>query len=158
MTSAEPGLKRSPAGKDADTTALSDALTVEYATVYGYGIVSALSLPSANDLVAEAFHEHRTRRDEVIAMLTARDATVPVAAAGYQLPWPVRSPADAARLASRMEGDGATAWRVVVECSDSAGERAFAADALTQSAVMAARWNKELGGRPITEAFPGGNE
>jgi len=30
--------------------------------------------------------------------------------------------------------------------------------ALTQSAVMAARWNRTLGAWPITTTFPGGSE
>ncbi|MGV7969571.1 DUF4439 domain-containing protein, partial [Mycobacterium kansasii] len=59
-------------GKDADVTALSDALAVEHGTIYGYGIVSALSPPSVNDLVVEALNQHRQRRDDVIAMLSAR--------------------------------------------------------------------------------------
>ncbi|HWS93371.1 MAG TPA: DUF4439 domain-containing protein, partial [Mycobacterium sp.] len=46
-------------GKDSDTTALCDALAVEYSTIYGYGIVSALSPPSVNDLVVEALDQHR---------------------------------------------------------------------------------------------------
>ncbi|KZS67375.1 hypothetical protein A4G26_27210 [Mycobacterium kansasii] len=162
MTSSEPSFgaspKRSPAGKDADTAALSDALAVEHATIYGYGIVSALSPPSVNDLVVEALNQHRQRRDDVIAMLAARKVTAPAAAAGYQLPNDVGSAADAARLAARMENDGATAWRAVVEHAETADDRAFASTALTQSAVMAARWNKVLGAWPITASFPGGNE
>lgn len=145
-------------GKDADNAALSDALSVEHATIYGYGIVSALSPPSVNDLVVEALLQHRKRRDDVIAMLAARQVTAPPAAAGYQLPLLVASPADAARLATRMENDGATAWRVVVEHAETADDRAFAATALTQSAVMAARWSRILGAWPITTSFPGGNE
>lgn len=166
MTSAEPTPgatpKRSPAGppagKDADVTALEDALTIEHSTVYGYGIVSALSPPTVNDLVVEALLQHRQRRDDVIAMLAARKVTPPVAAAGYQLPMLVASAADAARLAVRMENDGATAWRAVIEHADTADDRAFASNALTQSAVMAARWNRVLGAWPITSSFPGGNE
>jgi Domain of unknown function (DUF4439) len=154
--------KRSPGGpttgKDADNTSLSDALTIEYATVYGYGIVSALSPPGVNSLVVDALNQHRQRRDDTIAMLNARKVTVPVAAAGYQLPMQVGSPADAARLAVRMETDGATAWRAVVEHAEAAEDRTFASTALTQSAVMAARWNRVLGAWPITSSFPGGNE
>ena len=93
--------------KDSDTAALCDALAVEHSTIYGYGIVSALSPPSVNDLVAEALDQHRQRRDDVIAMLAARKVNAPVAAAGYQLPMLVGSAADAARLAARMENDGA---------------------------------------------------
>ena len=150
--------KRSPASKDPDNTALCDALSVEHSTIYGYGIVSALSPPGVNNLVVEAFQQHRQRRDDVIAMLTARKVTAPVAAAGYQLPMLVGSAADAARLAVRMESDGQTAWRAVIEHAGTGEDRAFAATALTQSTVMAARWNRVLNAWPITTSFPGGNE
>jgi hypothetical protein len=91
-------------------------------------------------------------------MLAARKLSPPPAAAGYQLPLLVGSPADAARLAVRMENDGATAWRAVIEHAETADDRAFASTALTQSAVMGARWNRILGAWPITTSFPGGNE
>jgi Domain of unknown function (DUF4439) len=145
-------------GKDADDTALSDALAIEYSTIYGYGFVSALSPASVNGLVVDALLQHRQRRDDVIAMLAARKVGPPVAAAGYQLPMLVGSAADATRLAARMENDCATAWRAVIEHADSADDRAFAATALTQSAVLAARWNRTLGAWPITSTFPGGTE
>jgi hypothetical protein len=145
-------------GKDGDDAALCDALAIEHSTIYGYGIVSALSPPSVNGMVVEALAQHRQRRDDVIAMLAARKVNAPPAAAGYQPPLLVASPADAARLAVRMENDGATAWRAVIEHADTADDRAFASTALTQSTVMAARWNRVLGAWPITTSFPGGNE
>ena len=145
-------------GKDADNSALCDALAIEHSTIYGYGIVSAMSPPSVNDLVAQALGQHRQRRDDVIAMLAARNVSAPLAAVGYQLPMLVASGADAARLAVRMENDGAMAWRAVIEHADTADDRAFASTALTQSTVMAARWNRALGAWPITTSFPGGNE
>jgi Domain of unknown function (DUF4439) len=145
-------------GKDADNTALSDALAIEHSTIYGYGIVSALSPGSVNGMVVEALEQHRQRRDDVVAILTARKVTAPVAAPGYQLPMVVGSAADAARLAARMENDCAGAWRVVAEHAETAQDRAFASTALTQSAVMAARWNRVLGAWPITTSFPGGND
>ena len=121
---------------------------------FGYG----WSLNGLNSLVIDALLQHRQRRDDVIAMLDARKVTPPVAASGYQLPMLVGSGADAARLAVRMETDLATAWRAVIEHADTADDRAFAATALTQSAVMASRWNRVLGAWPIATAFPGGNE
>ncbi|CMK44122.1 ferritin-like domain-containing protein [Mycobacterium tuberculosis] len=162
MTSSEPAhgatAKRSPSEGSADNAALCDALAVEHATIYGYGIVSALSPPGVNFLVADALKQHRHRRDDVIVMLSARGVTAPIAAAGYQLPMQVSSAADAARLAVRMENDGATAWRAVVEHAETADDRVFASTALTESAVMATRWNRVLGAWPITAAFPGGDE
>jgi hypothetical protein len=159
LTSAEPSPSATAArpGNQADA-ALWDALATEHAVIYGYGIASAHSDPDINSLVSTAINQHRKRRDDVIAMLTARSVTAPVAAAGYQLPMPVNNATDAAHLAVRMENDAAVAWRAVIEQAQTADYRGFGLTALTQSAVMAAWWNKVLGAWPITAAFPGGSE
>ena len=150
MTSAEP----SPAATPYDT-ALCAALTTEHAVIYGYGMVSAHCQPDVNNLVSSALNQHRLRRDQVIATLTGRSVTAPVAAAGYQLPMPVNNPSDAVRLAARMEKDTAAAWRAVIEQAQSDQDRTFAVTALTQSAVLAAKWKQAQGDWPITTAFPG---
>lgn len=156
MTSAEP---TSASGNETPyDKALCAALSTEHGIIYGYGIVSARSQPDTNDLVHTALSQHRERRDRVIAMLAARSVTAPVAAAGYQLPMPVNNPTDAAHLAVRMENDAAVAWRAVLEQAQTSSDRSFAVAALTQSAVLAARWNQVLGAWPITTAFPGGGE
>ncbi len=152
MTSAEPA---PAAGPDA---ALCDALATEHGVIYGYGLVSAYSASDLNSLVTSAIYQHRDRRDRVIGMLAARSVTAPVAAAGYRLPIPVHNATDAAQLAVRMENDTAVAWRAVVEQAREPADRGFAATALTQSAVLAARWNRVLGAWPITRAFPGSSE
>ncbi len=165
MTSAEPtsSVTSSPSGRPggkgtSDNAALSEALATEHAIVYGYGIVSARCSPDANGLVSDTLNEHRERRDQVIVMLAARSVAAPVAAAGYQLPMPVNDERGAARLAVRMENDAAVAWRAVIEHAQTADDRAFGVTALTQSAVLAARWNQQLPAWPITTAFPGGSE
>lgn len=150
MTSAEP-----VSGPEA---ALCDALATEHGVVYGYGLVSAYSLPEFNDLVVATIRQHRERRDRTIAILTGRSVEVPLAAAGYQVPIPVTTSNDALRLAVRMENDTATAWRAVVEQAREPADREFAATALGQSAVLAAHWNRALGNWPITGAFPGGQD
>ncbi|MGV0627767.1 ferritin-like domain-containing protein [Mycolicibacter minnesotensis] len=152
MTSPEPG---PVSGPDA---ALCAALATEYGVVYGYGLVSAYSLPSYNDLVVMAIRQHRERRDRTIELLAERGVPVPPPAAGYQAPMPVVTSNDALRLAVQMEADSATAWRAVVEQAREAGDREFAATALSQSAVLAAHWNRALGSWPITQAFPGGED
>jgi aspartate/methionine/tyrosine aminotransferase len=151
MTSAEPSGHETP--YDA---ALRAALSTEHAVIYGYGIVSAHCDPDVNELVSSALSQHRERRDQVIDMLAARSVSAPVAAAGYQLPMPVNNQEDAARLAVRMEKDTGVAWRAVVEQGQSPQDREFAVKALTQSAVLAARWSRVAGAWPITTAFPGG--
>ena len=148
MTSTEPS-------SDTASTALSAALSSEHAVIYGYGIVSAHCSPDVNKLVTSALNQHRQRRDQVIAMLSSRSVTPPEAAAGYQLPMPVSNATDAARLAVRMENDTEVAWRAVVEQAQDATDRRFGVTALTQSAVLAARWKQVLGDWPITTAFPG---
>lgn len=153
MTSTEPSPE--PAGPD---SALCEALATEHGVIYGYGMVSAYSSPQDNALVSAAIHQHRARRDRVVAILTDRSVTAPVAAAGYRLPMPLNGPGAAARLAVRMENDAATAWRVVAEQADDAADRELAVTALGESAVLAARWNRALDNRPITTAFPGGSE
>jgi hypothetical protein len=150
MTSAEP----SPANTPADS-ALSAAVTTEHAVIYGYGIVSAHCQPDVNGLVSFALNQHRQRRDQAIAMLAGRSVSPPVAAAGYQLPFAVNSATDATRLATQMEKDTELAWRAVLEQAQTPEDRKFGVTALTQSAVLAARWNQVLGVNPITTAFPG---
>lgn len=147
-----------PGHDKAYDAALSDALTTEHAVIYGYGIVSAHCAPKVNDLVSSALRQHRERRDQVISMLTARSVSAPVAAAGYELPMAVNNQDDAAKLAARMEKDTAVAWRAVIEKARTLPDRGFGVTALTQSAVMDARWNQVLRVWPITTAFPGAAE
>lgn len=153
MTSVEPARP-----SNAADGALFDALATEHATIYGYGIVSAHSTPEDNGLVSEAMAQHRERREAALAMLQARSVPAPLPAAGYQLPMKVDAPTDAAKLALRMEEDSAVAWRAVIEQATTEQDRAFGVAALTQSAVMAARWSRVLGVAPVTVAFPGGSE
>lgn len=142
----------------ADAGALFDAVATEHAAIYGYGIVSAYALPTRNALVSEALAQHRGRREAALSLLEARGVTAPLPAAGYQLPMRVDSPTAAARLAVRMEDDCAVAWRAVLEQAGSEADRSFGLTALTQCAVLAARWRRVLREWPVTRAFPGGSE
>ena len=145
-----------------DQAALYDAVAAEHAAIYGYGMVSAHSLPTRNELVSEALAQHRDRREAALALLGERKVQVPLPAGGYQLPMVVDSPTDAAKLAVQMEMDCAVAWRAVLEQAregtDGEKDRSLGLTALTECAVMAARWRKVLRAWPMTEAFPGGSE
>ncbi len=141
-----------------EQAALYDAVVGEHAAIYGYGVVSAHSLPTRNELVSEALAQHRDRREAALAMLAASEIKAPLPAAGYQLPLVIDSPTAAARLAARIEDDCAVAWRAVLEQSGSEQDRRFALTALTQCAVLAARWRQVVGAWPVTRAFPGGGE
>jgi hypothetical protein len=153
VTSAEPSPAASPSGPY--DIALCAALSNEHAVIYGYGIVSAHCQPEVNTLVSFALSQHRQRRDQVIGMLAGRSVTAPVAAAGYQMPIPVNKATDAVQLAVRMEKDTEVTWRAVIEQAQNPDDRTFGVTALTQSAVLAARWKQLLGEWPITTAFPG---
>ncbi|MDT5239609.1 MAG: hypothetical protein QOG79_4579 [Mycobacterium sp.] len=154
-TSQEPTPPRPPDGPDA---ALFDAVANEHGVIYGYGLVSAHSTPDVNDLVSDAIAGHRELREEAIARLAGRNVPAPLPAAGYELPIEVDSPADAAKLALRMEEDSAVAWRAVLEKATTSEDRTFAVTALTQCAVTAAKWRDVLKLVPNTVAFPGGTE
>jgi hypothetical protein len=154
-TSQEPTPSRPPDGPDA---ALFDAVANEHGVIYGYGLVSAHSTPDVNDLVSDVMAGHRELREEAIARLAGRNVPAPLPAAGYELPIEVDSPADAAKLALRMEEDSAVAWRAVLEKATTSEDRTFAVTALTQCAVTAAKWRDVLKLVPNTVAFPGGTE
>jgi hypothetical protein len=154
-TSQEPTPPRPPDGPDA---ALFDAVANEHGVIYGYGLVSAHSTPDVNDLVSDVMAGHRELREEAIARLAGRNVPAPLPAAGYELPIEVDSPADAAKLALRMEEDSAVAWRAVLEKATTSEDRTFAVTALTQCAVTAAKWRDVLKLVPNTVAFPGGTE
>jgi hypothetical protein len=160
VTSTEPAPDPDQPPRPADSAdgALYDAIATEHATIYGYGLVSAHSAPEVNWLVSASIAEHRQRREAAIALLEQRQVGPPLPAAGYQVPMPVDDPREAAKLAVRMEDDGAAAWRAVVEQATGTEDRTFGLTALTESAVAAARWTQIVGTDPVTVAFPGGNE
>jgi hypothetical protein len=138
--------------------ALFDAINAEHGTIYGYGLVSAHTTPDVNELVADALARHRASREAAIAALAARSVPAPIPAAGYQMPGDVSNPDTAARAAVRMEEDTAVAWRAVAEEATTAEDRTLAVKALTDCAVLAARWREVIGSTPATVAFPGGSE
>jgi hypothetical protein len=153
-----PTSAESPRPSNAADAALFDAVNAEHGTIYGYGLISAHTTPDVNDLVADALAVHRANREAGIAALTARSAPAPVPAAGYQMPGDVSNPDTAARAAVQMEEDTAVAWRAVAEQASAADDRKLAVKALTDSAVLAARWREVIGSTPVTVPFPGGTE
>ena len=87
-------------------------------------------------------------------MLSARSVGAPLPAAGYQLPFEVENPTEAAKLAVRMEEDAAVAWRAVVEQSTNEQDRAFAVGALTECAVTACEMARGAGRHPAHRRLP----
>jgi hypothetical protein len=135
-------------GTATDIAALQAALAAEQAASYGYGIIGShlagrQFTAASNDCVA-----HERARDSLTTMLTARGAQPRPAAAAYQLPIGVRTPAAALSLAVMLERQVTAAYLGLVAVPDGA-LRTFAAHNMRDSAVRAARWS----GR--AETFPG---
>lgn len=153
-----PALPTPARPSDAADGTLFDAIVAEHAAVYGYGVVSAHSTPDDNAMVSESLADHRDLRERAVARLAARNVAVPIPAMGYRMPVDVDDPLGARRLAVRMEEDCAVAWRAVLEQATTGEDRELAVSAMTNAAVLAARWRTLLGVIPPTVAFPGGTE
>ncbi|QLY29733.1 ferritin-like domain-containing protein [Nocardia huaxiensis] len=141
----------------ADTSALTDALSAEYAAVYAYGVIAAYANPDRLKVVAEFTAAHRARRDATIELMESLDIPVPAPNAAYTAPFVVNDPIPAAKLAVTVESDCASAWRSAVERAGSDQVRKTAVEALTDSALRLATWQSILGTNPSTVAFPGGS-
>ncbi|MGV9712419.1 ferritin-like domain-containing protein [Gordonia sp. NPDC003424] len=139
----------------ATTDALADAVDVENAAIFTYGVSTAFVSAARRATVAEYTAAHRARRDELVAALTAAKATVPEPAAGYTLPVPVNDSVSAVRALLAAEVDCTVAYRSLNEKAEDAASRRLGLDGNTASALRAARWRVVLRESPATVAFPG---
>jgi hypothetical protein len=137
-----------PAAASATTGALQSALAAEHAAIYGYGVVGANLTGTMQATATSDWLAHQVARDRLEAMLRSRGAQPVAAAAGYQLPVTVRTPAEAAALAAILEDRVATAYLGLVALS-AAALRQFGALQVRAAALRAAVW------RGSTVAFPG---
>jgi hypothetical protein len=128
--------------------ALQAALAAEHAAVYGYGVVGAYLTGSNRATATADWVAHQENRDTLEGMLRSHGAEPVAAAAGYQLPVAVRTPAEAAQLAVILEDRVAAAYIGLVALTATA-IRQFGAGQLQASALRAAAW------RGSTVAFPG---
>ena len=132
--------------------ALQTALAAEHAAVYVYGTLGArTSLSATPELYADVsagYAAHRARGDRLTALV--RDAGgEPVAAEpAYRLPSPLETPAAIGRAGLDIERRCEATYAWLVE-NTSGGDRRFAVDALTDTAVRA------LAFRGSPEIFPG---
>ena len=132
----------------ATIAALQAALAAEHAAVYGYGVAGAYLTGASRATATADWVAHQVTRDTLEAMLRSRGAQPVAAAAGYQLPVAVRTPAEAAQLAVILEDRVAAAYLGLVAVT-AAAIRRFGAEQLQASALRAAAW------RGSTVAFPG---
>ncbi|OZG26745.1 hypothetical protein BH683_022835 [Williamsia sp. 1138] len=137
------------------TDALTVALTAENAAIFAYGVVAAYAASSRSQTIAEYTAEHRSRREELVAALTAAHSEVPAAAAGYDLSAPITDPASALTVALTAEEDCAVAYRALIEQAENVGARRLGLGGLTDSAGRAANWRLVLRISPVTVALPG---
>ncbi|MEU0135472.1 ferritin-like domain-containing protein [Streptomyces sp. NPDC006296] len=137
-------------GGDTEGTlrAAQAVLAAEHAAVYGYGTLGGRLEGGRRGDATAAWDAHRARRDALVR--TVRDlGGEPVAAvAAYDLPFAVRDPATAMRLAAVLEDGVAAVYSDLVRAARGP-LRLDAAGALREAAVRAARW------RGTGVAFPG---
>ncbi len=138
-----------------EAEALNAALAAEHAAVWGYGVVGAALPDDRRDLAAAAENAHRDARDELIAVLSERGTDAVGAEAAYELPFPVRSEADAAELAVTLEDGVAAAYVRVLAAATEPATRRLAVTSLGRTEVRAVAWRARAGTTPVTSAFPG---
>jgi hypothetical protein len=132
----------------ATVAALQAALAAEQAASYAYGVLGAhltgqrFAAASADGLA------HERARDRLSAMITVRGGQPHPAAAAYQLPHPVHTPAAARTLAITLEREVTSAYLGLVAV-EAPALRTFAATNMRDCAIRAARWSG------FAQAFPG---
>lgn len=142
-----------PTPAPADTVeALQTALAAEHAAVFVYGALGAQTSRSATPTlfarVTAAYRLHRTRRDQLAAMIRAAGGDPDPAAPGYSLPAELGTSRAVLARALRLEQDAARTYAYLVARS-TGPTRAWAVSALLDAAVR----GLGFGGAP--EDFPG---
>jgi hypothetical protein len=136
-----------------EESGLADALATEHAAVYAYGVLGARLDDATRTLALAAFDAHRSRRDDLLSRLRARNLPAPAPATSYDVI--VANRAQALALAVRVETEVGVRWRDLVAATDDRGLRGLAVQALQDSAVRTAQWRKAAGLTPVTVALPG---
>ncbi|ROR92101.1 ferritin-like domain-containing protein [Nocardioides aurantiacus] len=132
--------------------ALQKALAAEHASVYLYGLLGARASASAEPVLfarlEQAYADHRTARDDLVARLARRGVDPVASETDYAPPGPVSTPEEIEAVARTLERRVALTYGEAV--AHTAGEDRLAAmDGLDATAV------RGLGfGEPPTD-FPG---
>ena len=138
-----------------EAEALNAALAAEHAAVWGYGVVGAALPADKQELAAASENAHRDARDRLVELLAERD-TEPVGEQGaYELPFPVLSEVDAAKLAVTLEDGVSGAYVRLLGNAAEQGTRELAVGALGTTEVRAVPWRIRAKQTPVTEPFPG---
>ncbi len=138
-----------------ETGALQSTLETEHAALYVFGALIGRLAPTApaglGAALRSAYAEHRTRRDELTALVRAGGEEPVAAAPAYRLPTPLATAAQVRNAAVAAERTATEAYAALV-ASSTEESRSWAVSALTASAVR----QLTLGGPP--DAFPGAPE
>ncbi|MFE7752277.1 ferritin-like domain-containing protein [Streptomyces sp. NPDC057428] len=124
------------------------ALAAEHAAVYGYGALGGRLEGARRGDATAAVDAHRARRDALARTVRDLGGTPVAADAAYALPFAVRDPATAMRLAAVLEERVAGVYSDLVRAARGP-LRQDAAGALREAAVRGVRW------RGSGVAFPG---
>jgi hypothetical protein len=139
----------------AEDRALGRVLEAEHAAVWGYGVVGAALPPQDRGAAAGTENAHRDVRDRLAALLDERGLDAAPAQAGYELPFPVLSPVDAAALAATLEAGVSAAWVALLDDAVDSAVRSLAVRELGAAEVRAVGWRTSAGQTPTTTPFPG---
>ncbi|MCZ2816739.1 ferritin-like domain-containing protein [Modestobacter sp. VKM Ac-2984] len=148
---------RSPSASPTATedAALQEALAAAHVAIWGYGVVGAALPPESRDLVVACELAYLDLRDQLLALLSARQVEPVDDEPGYTLPFPVLSPVDAAALAVTLEEGSSAAWTWVLDQATERSTRQFGVAALGAAELRAVGWRIRAGRTPPTTAFPG---
>lgn len=142
MTESATEPARAPAGD-----ALNRVLSAEHAAVYAYGVIGGKTSGALRRRATAGFDAHRARRDQLRTLVAQRGGTPAEPGPTYRLPFEVRKPADAVRLAVLVEQRMTTAYLELAADRDPALRR-IAALAAQECATRAYGWQPEIGPFP----------
>lgn len=135
--------------------ALQTTLAAEHAAVYVFGALGAQTSRSATPTlyadVEAAYTDHRSRRDQLVALILDEGEEPVAAEPAYELPADLSAPDRVTRRALQLEKSCAATYAYLVANSPQERRR-WAITALTQTAV------RELAFRGTPEIFPGSDE
>ncbi|MEV4458390.1 ferritin-like domain-containing protein [Microbispora sp. NPDC049633] len=137
-----------PAGSPSGDV-LGRVLTAEHAAVFAYGVIGGKTSGALLRRAMAGFDAHRARRDQLRALITQRGGTPAEPVPTYRLPFEVREPADAVRLAVLVEQRMITAYLELAADPDP-GLRRIAALTAQECATRAYGWQPKIG-----DPFPG---
>lgn len=123
--------------------ALQEALRREHAAVYGYGVVGAHLRGAERKKAAAHLDAHRATREQLEALVRARDAAPVQPSASYRLPFRVTDAATAHRLAIRLERASLGAHVALVGAATRSVRRR-AIVAMQQAAARQAHWSRDI--------------